>query len=430
MSGAPAYDARPWLALYNAERPRSIVPDFTDALAMFRAAVARAADRPAIAYFDGNLSFADVDAQSDALACALIAEGFAPGDRLGLYLQNTPHFAIGALAAWKAGGIAVPINPMNRQRELGVILDDSGATALLTHRHLYRDVAREVLATRPRVVAIATDERDFQTRDDTRVLPAERVTDIAGALDFGALVRRYAGSAPVAVEYASGDTALIVYTSGTTGVPKGAMNTHGNVTFSAQTYRDWIGVTEGAPVYGIAPLFHITGLEGALFLAVLTASPLVLHYRFDTGVALEAVREHRAAFTVGAITAFIALMNAPGANREDLATLEKIYSGGAPIPPSVVAEFETKFGHTIHNAYGLTETTSPVTMQPLGLAAPVDETSGSLAIGVPVYDTSVYIVDEAGRPVAAGEVGEIAVSGPQVIAGYWRKPEETERTLP
>ena len=425
-----AYDARPWLARYATGRPQTFVREFSDALAMFRATVVRASERVAIAYFDGRLTFAEVDRASDALACALLARGFARGDRLGISLQNVPHFVIAELAAWKAGGIAVPINPMNRERELGAILDDAGATALVTHASLYRDVAASVLASRNAVFAIAVDEREFQTRDDTRALPAERAATPDGVLAFSALAREYAGRKPPAVAYAAHDTALLVYTSGTTGRPKGAMISHGNVTFAGQAYRDWIGVADGAPVYGVAPLFHITGLAGGIALATLTASPLILTYRFEPGVALDAIREHRAAFTVGAITAFIALMNAPGATRDDLASLEKIYSGGAPIPPSVVESFAAKFGRTIHNAYGLTETTSPATFQPLGAGAPVDATSGSLSIGVPIYETIVSIVDDDARPVAAGEVGEIAVAGPQVVAGYWRKPDESARSFP
>ncbi len=427
---ASAYDERPWLARYNVDRPRAIVPEFTDALAMFRATVARAADRPAIAYFDATLTYAELDAQSDALAGALLARGFARGDRLGLYLQNTPHFIIGEIAAWKAGGVAVPINPMNRARELRAILEDSGATFLLLHRYLYRAIAADVVAELGGIVAITADEREFQSRDDVRVLPAEHVAAIAGTLDFTDVVRERRGERLHYPSYLAGDTALLVYTSGTTGQPKGAMNTHGNVTFIAQAYRDWIGVRDGAPIYGVAPLFHITGLEGGIALALLCAAPLVIHYRFEPGVALDAIREHKPEFTIGAITVFIALMNAPHAARGDLASLTAIYSGGAPIPPSVVERFEAAFGQTIHNAYGLTETTSPATFQPFGVVAPVDSASGSLAIGVPIYETTLHIVDDDARPVAPGEIGEIAIAGPQVVAGYWRKPDETARALP
>jgi long-chain acyl-CoA synthetase len=126
---------------------------------------------------------------------------------------------------------------------------------------------------------------------------------------------------------------------------------------------------------------------------------------------------------------FISLMNAPGASREDLGSLQKIYSGGAPIPPSTVKEFQERFGSYIHNIYGLTETTSPSHAVPLGSDAPVDPDSGALSVGVPIFNTVVRIVDDAGEDLPAGQVGELVTEGPQVVAGYWQKPEETEKAL-
>ena len=157
---------------------------------------------------------------------------------------------------------------------------------------------------------------------------------------------------------------------------------------------------------------------------------MVLTYRFDPAVAIETIRDERVTFTVGSITVFIALMNAPNASRDALATLTKIYSGGAPIPPSTVTAFQDMFGHYIHNIYGLTETTSPSHAVPLHGSAPVDEASGALSVGVPVYNTIVRIVDEEYHDLPPGEVGELVTEGPQVVAGYWNKPEETARALP
>jgi long-chain acyl-CoA synthetase len=224
--------------------------------------------------------------------------------------------------------------------------------------------------------------------------------------------------------------AFLTYTSGTTGPPKGAMSTHANVVFTAVTYRDWIGIGSADVVLGVAPLFHITGLVGHIAVALLTGAPLVLMYRFDPALTLETAEAERATFTVGSITVFIALLNAPGADRSKLATLTKIYSGGAPIPPSTVTAFRDAFGHYIHNIYGLTETTSPSHAVPLHAEAPVDPVSGALSVGVPVYDTVVRIVGEDGRDLPAGEVGELVTSGPQVVPGYWRKPAETANALP
>ncbi|MGZ4480553.1 MAG: class I adenylate-forming enzyme family protein, partial [Nocardioidaceae bacterium] len=180
----------------------------------------------------------------------------------------------------------------------------------------------------------------------------------------------------------------------------------------------------------VAPLFHITGLIGHVGVSQLSGSPLILAYRFEPQVVLDTIREHRPTFTIGAITVFIALMHAPGFAREDFASFEWIYSGGAAIAPSTAEAFEKATGMPIHNAYGLTETTSPMTATPRGVPSPVDPTSGAFSVGVPVNNTIVRILDDDGTPVPLGEVGEICCAGPQVVLGYWNKPEETEKTLP
>ncbi len=226
------------------------------------------------------------------------------------------------------------------------------------------------------------------------------------------------------------DVAFLTYTSGTTGPPKGAMNTHANVVFNAQAYRDWVGLSEEDVVLGVAPLFHITGLVGHLAVGLLAGMPLVLTHRFDADTGLELIERHGVTFTVGSITVFIALMNAPSAEERDLSTFTKIVSGGAPIAPPVVEAFERKFGAYVHNIYGLTETTSPSHCVPIGTRAPVDEASGALSVGVPIFNTVVRIVGEDGEDLEPGEVGEIVTSGPQVVPGYWNKPEETAHAIP
>jgi long-chain acyl-CoA synthetase len=208
------------------------------------------------------------------------------------------------------------------------------------------------------------------------------------------------------------------------------MTTHRNVVFNARTYRDWIGLGPGDVVLGVAPLFHITGLIGHIAISLLVGAPLVLMYRLDPRTTLETVAAEKATFTVGSITVFIGLMNAPDADRNALASLTKIYSGGAPIPPSTVRAFQAAFGHYIHNIYGLTETTSPSHAVPWGAQAPVDEASGALSVGVPVYNTVVRIVGDDGQDLPPGQVGELVTAGPQVVVGYWNKPEESAKALP
>ncbi len=354
------------------------------------------------------------------------------GDRLAIYTQNNPAFVIGLVAAWKAGGIAVLINPMNRERELRYMLTDSGVVALLTLDDLYRTVAGPLIASGDTDVrtVITCSPLDFQTRDDTRLFEGVSREAVDGAVDLTVLIAAHDGSTLPRPAFGPGDTAVLTYTSGTTGEPKGAMNIHGNLAFNAQVYRDWTGLRSGEPILAVAPLFHITGLVGHIMFAIIAHTPLILMHRFAPDVALDAIREHRPVFTVAAITAYNALSAAPGATPEDFESLRILYSGGAPISPAVGDRMEKFFGAYIHNIYGLTETNSPSHGVPLGVRAPVDEASGALSVGVPVFNTVVRVVGEDGEDVPVGEVGEFVTSGPQVVPGYWNKPDKTAESLP
>ncbi len=426
------YTDRPWLGLYTEGLPADLVADHATMLGLFDATVARTPDAVAVRYFDGVLTFADLDARAGALASALVDRGFRPGDRLAVYTQNNPAFVVGYLAAWKAGGAAVAVNPMNKQRELAYLLADSGATALLCLDDLYEPVVAPVLATgETEVTTVVTcSALDDQTRDDPRLFAQTTRCRPEGTLDLRAVVEEYAGRAPAPARPAGDDVAVLTYTSGTTGVPKGAMNTHANMAFNSQTYRRWMGLDEQDTVLGVAPLFHITGLVGHLGVALLVGCPLVLAHRFEPHVVMDAIREHRPTFTIASITVFISLGGVEGTTREDWSSLRVVYSGGAPIAPAITDRFEERTGLYIHNIYGLTETNSPSHAVPLGRRAPVDPASGALSVGVPVFNTVVRILAEDGTEAPPGEIGEIATAGPQVVPGYWRKPEATLESLP
>jgi long-chain acyl-CoA synthetase len=290
---------------------------------------------------------------------------------------------------------------------------------------LYGDVISKVRdATAVRFV-ITTSELDFQETPHSGLFSEVSRQRHPGTVDFLELTRQHEGAQPPPVELELDDVAFMTYTSGTTGPAKGAMNTHRNVVFTAQGYRDWIEITTDDVILGVAPLFHITGLIGHMALALLTPAPLVLGYRFDAAVILELIEKYRVTFAIGSITVFVALMNEPSVSDRDVASLTKVYTGGQAVPPSVVDEFERVVGPYIHVAYGLTESTSPSHFVPLRRRSPVDPESGALAVGVPIFNTSATILDENDQEVKPGTVGEICLAGPQIVPGYWEKAEET-----
>ncbi|WP_207844486.1 class I adenylate-forming enzyme family protein [Williamsia soli] len=424
-----AYDDKVWLSRYSPDHKSTRTVDFTDALAMFKATARRSPERDIIRYFDGHITARELDELSDAFAAGITDAGFRPGDRLVIYAQNIPQVVIAQLGTWKAGGIAVSANPMYRERELEEIVRDSGAKVLVALQSLYRDVAHRVTRSIDVPIVITTSELEYQGANRGPLQDVQRI-ECPGTINMEEMLARLRGQPIPAIDIRPDTVALLTYTSGTTGPAKGAMTTHRNVTFNAQTYRDWLGIDHDDVILGVAPLFHVTGLVGHIGLSLLTGAPLVLMCRMDPAETVDTIAAQQATFTVGSITVFVALMNAHNATRENLQSLTKICSGGAPIPASTLAAFEEQFGHYIYNIYGLTETTSPSHCVPFGTRAPVDTYSGATSIGVPVYDTVVRIVDDKGADLPQGEVGELVISGPQVAAGYWNKPEATATSMP
>jgi long-chain acyl-CoA synthetase len=405
---------------------------YCSGLEIFDAALERAGDRPAICYFDASISYRALDAMSNALAARLHDAGFVPGDRLAIYMQNVPHFIIGMLAAWKIGGICVPVNPMNREREVDLIFADCRPRALLCLEDLFHEVIGRVAPDLIPQIRILVTAAEFQTRFDPRMHSALQPRVGAGTTAGGGVTvisRIDGGIPPARVTPSASDVALLVYTSGTTGVPKAAVTTHGAYAFNSNSFCEVAQLREGEPILGIAPLFHITGTVACLGSAMTMAAPLILTYRFDAGVVLDAIEEWQPKFVVAAITAFFAIFNHPAASRESLACLTRIYSGGAAVPAPFVQQFEAKFGHYIHNCYGLTETAAPTHIVPFGSRAPVSAAEGALSIGLPAPGVSARLIDDSGATLGTGMAGELVVTGPMVSPGYWRKPEETAASM-
>ncbi|WP_226486371.1 class I adenylate-forming enzyme family protein [Streptomyces parvulus] len=425
---APSYADKPWLDLLTDAQKATLRPDASLVHALRRVAAA-VPDRDFLAYFDGRLTYREADELSDSVAGHLAARGLERGDRVAVVLQNSPHFVLAVLGAWKAGAVVVPVNPMYKSGEAGHVLRDAEAAALVCSDRAWESYLRETAAGSPVRIVLTACELDFQTRGDARVLSFERLPDAADAADLTAAAR--AGHpAPADRDPAPQDVALISYTSGTSGTPKGATNTHRNIMYNAERQRTGLGLP-AAPVYfALAPLFHITGIVCQFGACLNSSGTLVLAYRFEADVVLDAFAEHRPHYTVGPSTAFMALAARPSATREHFASFTVISSGGAPLPPALVEKFRAGFGPYIRNGYGLTECTAPCASVPPHLEAPVDPVSGTLAVGAPGPETVVRIVDELGAEVPFGEQGEIVVSGPQVVPGYWRRPDATAETFP
>ncbi|MFD0370910.1 AMP-binding protein [Streptomyces sp. NPDC127114] len=426
------YAAKPWLGRLSEAQRAPIDPPPTLVHA-FRAAAARTPDHPALAYFDGRISYREADALSDSVAGHLAARGVVRGDRVAVMLQNSPHFVLALLGAWKAGATVVPLNPMYKSAEVRHALRDSGARAVVCSDRAWAGHVRAAAADTGVAVALTADERRLQSRDDPRVLgfePVSRETGAGADADDLLAVARAGHPAPADRELTTDDIALISYTSGTSGTPKGALNLHRGIVHNAERQRTGHPVPPGAGYFVLAPLFHITGLVCELGACFVNAGTLVLAYRFEPGVVLDAFLEHRPAYTVGPSTAFMALAAHPAATPDHFSSFVVVSSGGAPVPPALVEKFRAGFGPYLRNGYGLTECTAPCASVPPEHEAPVDPASGTLSVGVPGPDTVVRILDEDGAEVPFGTHGEIAVRGPQVVPGYWGLPEATAAAFP
>ena len=373
-----------WRDLYDPGLPGQITSEHSDVLSMFKSSVERASERAQVIYFDSAISVGDVDALSDAFAVALAERGVGAGDRVGLYLQNVPQFVISLLAVWKLHAVGVPCNPMLRERELVRQLNDCGAIALVALESLYERLGRAAVDQTPVKTTVTTSEHDFLDGPPPAILPERtRLSPHEEVEDLARLLHGYAGQAPEPVSIGPEDVALLTYTSGTTGPPKGAMNTHDNVVYLPGLPRLASHRRPGRHSRHSASLPHHRAHRSYRPRPVPADSsgPRLSLRRRGDAVASSSDTERRS--TVAAITAFLALLRDDALPRHDLSSLTKAYSGGATIPPAVVDEFERRTGIVIRSAYGLTETTSPTHLTPLGRRTPTDTETGALAVGAP-----------------------------------------------
>ena len=346
-------------------------------------------------------------------------------------LQNGPATVIAIHAAWHAGLVATAINPMSKPAEVRHQLADSGARAVICLESLHPVVVEAVAGTGaaaeldeaagaagPAVEQIITVSELAWLDSMPPALIGSRRRACPGALDLETLCAEPAE--PRAGRGRARLPALLAYTSGTTGTPKGAIVTHRAFIHNGEAMRTWGDLGRGDVTIAMAPLFHITGLVCHLATARASATPLLLMHRFEPGEFLRLIERWRGTYVIGPLTAFIALLEHPDLGRRDISSLTKVASGGAPVFPAVVDRWEDLTGNYVHNTYGLTESAAPSHLVARGERAPVDPESGALSIGRPIADTEskIVLVEEDGDAPASeveaapGELGEIVTRGP------------------
>jgi long-chain acyl-CoA synthetase len=359
--------------------------------------VAARPDRVAVKVDDSELSYAALDEATARVAGLLRAKGVGPGDRVGIMLPNVPYFPVCYYGALRAGAAIVPMNPLLKDREVAFYLGDSDAKLIFAW-HQFADAAQ----------------------GGAEQTGAECVLVEPG--EFEALLAR-CEPAPDVVERDADDTAVILYTSGTTGKPKGAELTHGNLLRNVEVSVGLFGLDERAVTLGALPFFHAFGQTCALNATVSVGGCLTLVPRFDGGKALEILERDGVTVFEGVPTMYAAMLNDPQADAADTSALEVCVSGGAAMPVEVMRAFEEKFGCAILEGYGLSETS------PVASFNRRDRERKPGSIGLPIDGVEMRVVGEDGNEVPRGEVGEVAIRGHNVMKGYWRRDEATAEAI-
>jgi long-chain acyl-CoA synthetase len=362
-------------------------------------AAAGHAGQPAVRMDDLVLDYSELLEAAGRVTSLLSSAGVAPGDRVGIMLPNVPAFPIAFYGALAGGAVVVPMNPLLKSREVAYYLGDSGAKVLFAWYASAGEAAKGAADTGAQLVTV--DDPDMRS-----VL---------------------AGLFPVhtRVERADDDDAVVLYTSGTTGQPKGAQLTHANLTRNAAlTAETLINSGPDDVVMGCLPLFHVFGLTCGLNATIASGATLTLLPRFDPGHALEIIARDRVTVFEGVPTMYAAMLHHPSSADADTSSLRICVSGGAAMPVEILHSFEKTFGCVILEGYGLSETS------PVASFNHPDAERKPGSIGTPVVGVEMRVVGPDGATLGAGEVGEIAIRGHNVMKGYWRRPEATAEAIP
>jgi long-chain acyl-CoA synthetase len=358
----------------------------------------RVPESPAIRLGEHELSFAALDELSGRLAALLLDKGLEPGDRVGLMLPNVPQFPIAYYGVLRAGGVVVPMNVLLKRREIAFYLEDSGAKLLLAWH------------------GFATEAEGGAEDAGVELIEVEPQS-------FGALLAEHE-PVPGLADTAEEDTAVILYTSGTTGKPKGAELTHLNLLRNAEIAgQTMTEVREGDVVLGSLPLFHSFGQTVSMNGSLRQGACLTLLPKFDPGDALATIQRDRVTHFQGVPTMYGALLHHPERESFDTSTLRSCVTGGASMPVEVLRGFEDAFGAIVLEGYGLSESS------PVSSSNHPDRERKPGSIGTPIQGVEMKVVDENDEEVAQGEVGEIVIRGHNIMKGYWQRPDATAEAM-
>ncbi|WP_025727770.1 long-chain-fatty-acid--CoA ligase [Heyndrickxia ginsengihumi] len=425
---------KPWLSLYPNEIPKTILYEEKPVCAYLTESAKLYPKKKALYFLGKEMTFEELYESALKLANYFKKLGVQKGDRIAIMLPNTPQSVIGFYGALYAGAIAVQTNPLYTERELAYQMKDAGAKVILTADFLYPRVAKVLKATDLEHI-IVTTIKDYLPFPKNVLYPFIQrkeqgiVVNIQheGNTSLLKTILRDERAEPIELEFDfEKDTAILQYTGGTTGVPKGVMLTHKNLVANAMMCDAWMYKAKKGQeiVLGVLPFFHVYGMTTVLLLSVMQGYKMILMPKFNAEEMLKTIEKQRPTLFPGAPTIYIGLLNHPDIQLYDLSSIEACISGSAPLPVEVQQRFEEVTGGKLVEGYGLSES-SPVTH-----ANFVWENRVKGSIGVPWPDTDSMILSlEDGTPLPPREIGELVVKGPQVMKGYWNRPEETAQVL-
>ncbi|MGA7806900.1 dicarboxylate--CoA ligase PimA, partial [Bradyrhizobium sp.] len=396
--------------------PRGTLPD------LLSQATAEFGARPAIEFRDRALSFAELEAMVEIAASAYLCAGYGKDASVALFLGNTPDHPVNFFGALKAGARVVHLSPLDGEIALSHKLSDSCARVLVTSNLSALLPTALKFLDRGLLDRLIVCEDDHWGKVGTQQAPLPDRPEVITCRQFIDGATRPSQWPAISAD----DVALLQYTGGTTGLPKGAMLTHGNLTASVSIYDVW-----GAPararrnaierVICVLPLFHIYALTVVLLSSIRRGNLISLHQRFDVEAVMRDIELKRATAFPGVPTMWIAIAALPDLDKRDLSSLVSCGSGGAPLPVEVARVFERKVNMKLKSGWGMTETCSPGTAHPE--AGP--DKPGSIGLMLPGIEIDVVSLEDPAKVLAVGEVGEIRIRGPNVTKGYWDKPKET-----